>query len=378
MKFQKNTLRTWIEVDKKSIYHNIAEFRKIIKPDVKLMAVIKSNAYGHGLIDFAKTVENQIDWFGVDSITEGLKLRQKGLKRPILVLGYTLPSRIKEAAENNISLTVSTLDTLKHLTVLKNLPKFHIKIDTGMHRQGFFLKDLPAQAGLPQVIKILKRFKLAPEGLYTHLAAAKDKFYPDYSFKQIEIFKEADKLFKKAGYNHYFCHVAASAGALLYPESHFDMTRIGIGLYGMFSTKEAEVQTGVKLKPALTWKSIIGEIKTVPKNSFIGYDLTEKVLKLSRLAIVPIGYWHGFDRGFSNCGEVLVKNKRCKILGIVSMDMIVIDVSSVSGIKINDEVVLMGRQGKEKITAEDMALKIGTTNYEIVTRINPLIKRFYK
>ena len=126
--FQKNKFRTWIEVDKKAIYHNIAEFRKIIKPDVKLMAIVKSNAYGHGLLDFAKTAENKVDWFGVDSITEGLKLRQKGIKKPILVLGYTLPSRIKEAAKNNISLTVSTLDTFKRLAKLKNPPKGQMAI----------------------------------------------------------------------------------------------------------------------------------------------------------------------------------------------------------------------------------------------------------
>ncbi len=366
----KNKLRTWIEVDKKAIFHNISEFRKLIKPRVKLMAVIKSNAYGHGLVDFAKIVENNVDWFGVDSITEGLKLRQKGLKKPILVLGYTLPARLKEAAENNISLTVSTLELFKAIGLLKNQPKIHIKVDTGMHRQGFFVKDLP------QVIKILKRFKLEPEGLYTHLAAAKDKLYQAYSFKQIEDFKKADELFKKGG-NNYLCHVAASAGAMLYPEAHFDMIRIGIGLYGMFPTKESEIQTGIKLKPALTWKSTIGEIKNVPKDTYIGYDLTEKTLKSSRLAIVPIGYWHGFDRGFSSCGEVLVKGTRCKVLGRINMDMIVIDVSNVRNVKINNEIVILGSSGKEKITAEDMALKINTTNYEIVTRINPLIKRFY-
>ena len=380
----KNTLRTWIEIDKRAIFHNIAEFRKIIKPKTKLMAVIKSNAYGHGLVDFAKTAEDKVDWFGVDSITEGLKLRQKGLKKPILVLGYTLPSRLEEAAKNDISLTVSTLELLGAIGSLKIPLKIHIKIDTGMHRQGFFLKDLS------QVIKLLKRFKLSPEGLYTHLAAAKDRLYPSYSFKQIENFKKADDLFRKAGFKNYFRHIAASAGAMLYPESHFDMVRIGIGLYGMFPTKETEIQTDVKLRPALSWKSTIGEIKNVPKNAYIGYDLTEKVLKSSQLAIVPVGYWHGFDRGFSNCGEVLVKGKRCKVLGRVNMDMIIVDITNIDNksqisnlksqnkVKIGDEVVIIGKQGKEKITAEDMALKIGTINYEIVTRINPLIKRFYK
>lgn len=367
----KNTLRTWIEIDKKAIYHNIGEFRKIIKPSVKLMAIVKSNAYGHGLVDFAKTAENKVDWFGVDSITEGLKLRQKGLKKPILVLGYTLPSRVEGAIQNNISLTISTLDALEHLSAFKSPPKIHIKIDTGMHRQGFFLKDLP------QVIKILKQLKLFPEGLYTHLAAAKDRLYPSYSFKQIEDFKKADELFKKAGFKNYLRHVAASAGTILYPESHFDLARIGIGLYGMFPTKESEVQTEINLKPVLTWKSIISEIKNVPKGAYIGYDLTEKISKASKIAIVPIGYWHGFDRGFSNCGEVLVKGRRCKVLGRVNMDMIMIDISNVSSVKIGDEIVMLGNSKKEMIYAEDMALKIGTTNYEVVTRINPLIKRFY-
>ena len=348
----KNTLRTWIEVDKKAILHNIGEFRKIIKPGVNLMAVIKSNAYGH---DFAKTTENKVDWFGVDSITEGLKLRQKGLKKPILVLGYTLPSHLEEAAKSDISLTVSTLELLQKIASAKTRPKIHLKIDTGMHRQGFFLEDFP------KIIKLIKKFNLVPEGLYTHLGAAKDRLYPSVSLRQIEIFKKSDELFKKAGLKNYLRHVCASAGTLLYPEAHFDMVRIGIGLYGS----------------ALTWKSLIGEIKNVPAGSFVGYDLTEKTLKPSRLAVIPIGYWHGFDRGLSSMGEVLVKGKRCKIIGRVSMDMIIADVSGIKNAKPGNEVVIIGKSGKESINAEDVAQKIGTINYEVITRINPLIKRIY-
>jgi len=368
----KNTLRTWIEIDKNAVFHNIKEFRKLIKPDVKLMAVVKSNAYGHSLVDFAKIVENNADGFGVDSIVEGLKLRQSGLKKPILVLGYTLSSLIKDAAKNNISLTVSTLGALKHLAALKNRPKIHLKIDTGMHRQGFFLKDIPG------VIATLKKFKIEPEGLYTHLAIAKDRLQNPFSLKQIETFKKADNLFKHSfPKKNYVRHVAATAGAILYPEGHFDMIRVGNGLYGMFPTKELEIEKNVNLKPVLTWKSVIGEIKKVPSGAYIGYDLTEKTLKPSTLAVIPIGFWHGFDRGLSNCGEVLVKSKKCKVLGRVSMDMIVVDISSVSNVNINDEVVILGQSGKEKITPEDMALKINTINYEITTRINPLIKRIY-
>lgn len=369
---QKNLLRTWVEIDKKAIYHNIGEFRKVIKSEVKLMAIVKSNAYGHGLVDFTKATENKVDWFGVDSITEGLKLRQKKLKKPILVLGYTLPSLLEDAAKNDISLTASNFELINNIAKLKNKPKIHIKIDSGMHRQGFFLKNLP------YVIKLLKLFKLSPEGIYTHLAAAKNHLYPSFSLKQIEIFKKADDLFKKAKLKNYLRHITASAGTILYPEAHFDMVRIGCGLYGMFPTKELEFQTELNLKSALVWKSIIGEIKSVPKGSYIGYDLTEKTIKTSKLAVIPVGYWHGFDRGFSNCGEVLIKGKSCRVLGRVSMDMIVIDVSNISDVKINDEVIILGNSGKEKINAQDMASKINTVNYEIVTRINPLIKRFYK
>jgi len=367
----KNQLRTWIEVDKKAIFHNIDEFRKLIKPNVKLMAVVKSNAYGHGLVDFAKTTENKVDWFGVDSIMEGLKLRKIGLKEPILVLGYTLPSHLEEAAKNNISLTVSTFELLKAVGLLKTPPRVHIKIDTGMHRQGFFLEDLL------KIIKFLKKINLVPEGIYTHLAAAKDRLYPSISLNQIEIFEKADAIFKKSGFNNYLRHVTASAGTLLYPEAHFDMVRVGIGLYGLFSTREVEAQSDIKLKAALNWKSIIGEIKNLPENSYIGYDLTEKTLKPSRLAVIPIGYWHGFDRGLSSVGEVLVKGVRCKIIGRVSMNMIMVDVSGIKNVKPGDEVAIIGKSGKKSINAEDVAQKLSTINYEVVTRINPLIKRFY-
>lgn len=391
----RNLFRTWLEIDKKAILHNIAEFRKVIKPKTKFMAVVKSNAYGHGLIDFARTVENKTDWFGVDSITDGLKLRRKGLKKPILVLGYTLPSRLEEAAQNDISLTVSSFEALDQILKLKNPPKVHLKIDTGMHRQGFLVKDMP------RVVKLLKRFKILPTGIYTHFASAKDRFYPHYSLNQMEIFKKADRILKKAGFQNYLRHVAASAGALLYPNAHFNMVRIGISLYGMFSTKEIESQISlpdyrnreglkINLKPVLSWKSIIGEIKDISKGSFIGYDLTEKIARPTKAAVIPIGYWHGFDRGLSSIGEVLIKGKRCKILGRVSMDMIVIDITNVddkfnvqsskfktNDIKVGDEVVIIGKSGEENITAEDIAQKIGTISHEIVTRINPLIKRIY-
>jgi len=179
--------------------------------------------------------------------------------------------------------------------------------------------------------------------------------------KSDKVCKKSLKFLEERGIKPKIRHCANTAAAILFKESRFDMVRIGIGLYGS----------------ALTWKSLIGEIKNVPAGSFVGYDLTEKTLKPSRLAVIPIGYWHGFDRGLSSMGEVLVKGKRCKIIGRVSMDMIIADVSGIKNAKPGNEVVIIGKSGKESINAEDVAQKIGTINYEVITRINPLIKRIY-
>ncbi|MCX6701615.1 MAG: alanine racemase, partial [Candidatus Zambryskibacteria bacterium] len=182
--------------------------------------------------------------------------------------------------------------------------------------------------------------------------------------------------FKKEGFNP-IVHAGASSVAFVFPEAYFDMVRIGIALYGLWPSKEVEKSSKVKLKPILQWKTIIGEIKNVSKDSRVGYDFTEKFQKNSTIAICPIGYWHGYPRNLSSIGNVLVCGKRARILGRVSMDMIAIDISNISGVKVGSEVTLLGADGKKTISAEEVADWAGTSSYEIVTRINPLIKKFY-
>lgn len=383
-------LRTWVEIDKKALEHNLKEFLNIIPKKTRLMAVIKSNAYGHGLALVAQALTSyQLPvtklWFGVDSIVEGLRLRREGIKNPILVLGSTLSSRIKEAAENNIVITVSNLESLAALAKAKNRPapqgrgsprsesgrpQFHIKIDTGMHRQGF----LPSETF--KLIKLLKLFKLSPAGVYTHFAA-KDWGYPAYTELQLAEFKKALKLFERAGFRNLVRHAAASDATLLFPKAHFDMVRVGMGLYGYWPSWVAKVKhpRGVSLKPVLLWKAIVGEVKKIAKGSYVGYDLTEQVSRDTRIAILPIGYWHGYDRGLSGIGEVLIRGRRARVLGRVSMDMIVVDVTDTPKVKVGDTAVIIGQQGRDAIWADDLALKIGTSQYEFLTRINPLIKR---
>ena len=371
-------LRTWIEIDTKAIENNYRAFRSIISKNTKLMAIVKSNAYGHGLLDFSRTISDLgADWLGVDSITEALKLRKNGVVTPILVLGYVLPELIPVAIKNNISITVSNFETLK---IIKNSTgseqlKVHIKVDTGMHRQGFLLSE---QKKLMPKIKDLKG-KIFVEGLYTHFAAAKNPNFPDHTMKQIEEFKKWKEILKKAGFNP-ISHAAATSGTIVYPESHFDMVRVGISLHGLWPSQDVKkfAEKKMKIFPTFTWKVVISEIKKLPKGSRVGYDLTEELKRNSRIALCPIGYWHGYPRSMSGKGFVIVGGKKVKVLGRISMGMTVIDITDVPKARVGDEVILIGSSGKERISVEDFANQAGTINYEVVTRINPLIKKFYK
>ena len=386
-------VRTWIEINLKELSHNVGEFLRIIPKRTQFMAVVKSNAYGHGLVQVAKqlaelgirnkelgggihnskfAIHNSMLWFGVDSIVEGLRLRREGIKNPTLVLGATLPARLSDARESAIILTISNFDALRALSHLKEPPDFHIKIDTGMHRQGFLSKDILA------LLKMLKHSHLNPAGIYTHFAAAKDVAYPTYTKMQLAEFEKAVAAFHRAGFKNIVRHATASGGTLLFPETHLDMVRIGMGMYGYWPSEESRIknqESRFLLKPVLIWKTVITEIKEIPAGSAVGYDLTERVSRKTKIAVLPIGYWHGYDRGLSSVGEVLIRGKRVKVLGRVSMDMTVIDVTDVPWVKDGDEVVLIGKQKKDAIWADEVALKLGTTQYEVLTRINPLIRR---
>ncbi|NCN53165.1 alanine racemase [Candidatus Wolfebacteria bacterium] len=365
--------KTWIEISKKAIANNITTIRRLIKPKVKLWSVVKSNAYGHGLVDFAKTVnELEVDGFCVDSVAEGLNLRKNGIKKHILVLGPTLPDLFKDAEENKLTLTISNFDILNYLVKSKHQPMFHLKIDSGMHRQGFFPKEIT------QVIKLIKESEAKEKlgGVYTHFASAKDVNYPTYTNEQFNIFLKATTALEKAGFKKIIKHCSATGGTLVHENKyHLDAVRVGIGLYGLWPSKELFMQRkDINLKPALSWHTLISEVKNVKKGSFVGYDLTERVTKPTTMAILPIGYWHGFSRGLSGGGEVLVKGQKVKVLGKVSMDLVAIDISGLD-CKLGDRVTIIGKQKGNELLAFDTAQKLGTIHYEFLTRINPLIKR---
>ncbi len=361
-------LRTWIEIDRKALAHNFGVFKTLVPKRTKLMAVVKSNAYGHGLVDFSREMERQgADFLGVDSITEALALRREGIALPILVLGYTLPEMIAPAVDAHISLTVSSFEALRAIGRERRQPKIHLKVDTGMHRQGFLLKDLP---------KVVRSVR--PEGLYTHFAAAKNPAFPKDTENQLAEFKKWSEAFRKAGHKP-ILHAAATAGAMLFPASHLDMVRIGIGLYGLWPAKEIReyLKDRVTLSPALAWKSVLTEIKKLPKGERVGYDLTETLLADTALGVIPIGYWHGYPRALSSIGRALIRGRECRVVGRVSMDMLTVDLTSARGAKVGDEVTILGTDSRYVASAEGIAALTDSAWYEVITRLNPLIKRIY-
>lgn len=378
-----STSKTWVEISVSAIENNIRIFRSSLRTEAELMAVIKSNAYGHGLLEIARIARRSgVKWFGVDSLSEGLILRKAGFKESILIMGYTRPSQIEVVIKNNLDFVAydqNVLQTVRRLSeqgLLKKSPaNIHLKVETGTVRQGLAGQALIEYARQAMGIKGLK-----VRGVYTHFANIEDTTDHTLANLQLKNFNQALKQLKDAGCEPMIKHTACSAAALLFPETHFNLIRMGISLYGYWSSKETRAvaqkqHKAIALMPALTWKTIIAQIKDVPKGTAVGYGQTEKVTRKSKIAVLPVGYWDGYDRKLSGMGNVLIRGRRCKVVGRICMNMMMVDVTDVKGAAVEDEVVLLGSQKKDMITAEEFAGKVGTINYEVVTRINPWLPR---
>jgi len=344
------------------------------------MTVVKSNAYGHGLVPFAQAAARAgTDWFGVDNIDEALELRRAKITQPILVLGYTPHARLIDAAKNEISITVYNRESvfaISKLVLSTRKPlRVHVEIETGITRQGLSGKDLLDLA------KSLQRISgVFIEGAFTHFANIEDTTDSSYAELQLKRFKDALGQLAKIGVEPTVRHTACSAAAILFPQTYFNLARVGISSYGLWPSKETQavakrMNQVVVLYPVLTWKTMVAQIKSVQKGTPISYGLTERVQRDSKVAVIPVGYWDGFDRGLSSIAQVLIRGRRCKVLGRICMNMCMVDVTDIPSIRPEDEVVLLGAQGKDEVTAEEIAGKIGTINYEVVTRINPQLRR---
>jgi alanine racemase len=371
----------WIEIDSSALTSNIHQFRRLIGKNRILLATVKANAYGHGILEVAKIVlQEGADWLGVHSIDEGILLRQKKVNCPILVLGYVSNDELEQAIKYNLRLTVYNPETIKRLGSLtaqsRRKIRLHVKVETGTHRQGIREEDL-----LSFVEKIQMHPGLVLEGVSSHFANIEDTKDHSYARFQLDNFKKIYQKLEEDGIAIPIKHIACTAATILFPETYFDMVRIGIGMYGLWPSKETYLscilqnRKPIQLKPVLAWKTRIAQIKKIPKGAYVGYGCTFRATRETVLAVLPIGYYDGYSRDFSSVSYVLIKGQRAPVRGRVAMDFIMTDVTDIPDVRVEDEVVLLGEDGGDSITADDLAALTGTINYEIVTRINPRIPR---
>jgi alanine racemase len=367
-----------VEISRKALLGNARAFKKRLGR-AALCAVVKSNAYGHGLTEVSKTVQGQVDWFAVDNVDEAAALVRAGIRKPILILGFTPSWRMAEASRLGVRMTVSTVGQARAAKAAaartRRTTRLHVKVETGTTRQGAELRELPEIAAI-----IASSNFLVFEGLSTHYADIEDTADHSYAAGQLETYRNAVDLLEAHGIRPPVRHTACTAAAVLYPDTHFSMARVGIGLYGIWpspQTRRTAEDKGLELplEPVLAWKTRIAQVKEVKRGTPISYGRTERMPKDGRIAVLGIGYWDGFDRGFSSVGEALVRGERCKVMGRVCMNMCMLDVSQVPGVKAEDEVILIGRSRHAEMPVEALAGRIGTIPYEIVTRINPLTPR---
>lgn len=372
---------SYIEISKKNLKHNIGLFRDLLKPETKLIGVVKANAYGHGIREIVEASEKLFDCFQVDDLLELAEIR-KLTKKPVLVLGYIEDEALEVAVKLNGILSVYDLSRLKRLEAigakLKKKVAIHIKIDAFLGRQGLLPDDLHL------FIAQLKKCKhLKTEAIYSHFANIEDTSDFSHAQKQIDAFENAKLVFVESGFLDIMTHISASSGILVYEQMQHksDMVRLGVAMYGMWPSEELRERyqhAGFDLKPVMRWVSKVAQVKVLPSNHSIGYGLTYITKQPTKIAIIPQGYSDGYDRGLSNIGEVLIRGQRCPIRGRVAMNMFAVDVSDLKDVKAEDEVVLLGIQKGEEITAEEIAKKIDTINYEVTTRIWPKLPRILK
>ncbi|NTV55601.1 MAG: alanine racemase [Candidatus Moranbacteria bacterium] len=367
-----------IEISKKNLRDNFAAMKSLVRPGTEIVSVIKANAYGHGQNEVASVLEDVTDRFQADDLSE-LRLLRKITKKPVLVLGYVASDEIVEALRLEGTLSVYDTDHIMEVNeAARGLAKtvnVHVKIDAGLGRQGV----LPENVG--EVLGALKRCgHIRVEALYSHFANIEDTSDFSHAKKQIDAFQNAVSSFRANGHDTVKTHMSASSGIMMYETNGgvSDMVRPGIGLYGMWPSDDLKARFSrddFDLKPALRWVTHVAQVKMLPAGHSIGYGLTYITAKPTKVAVIPQGYSDGYDRGLSNAGEVLIGGTRCPVLGRVAMNMFVANVSHLSSVRREDEVVLLGEQGSERITAEEIAERLGTINYEVTTRISPLLPR---
>lgn len=361
------TDRAWIEINMNNLEHNVRQMKSIMPSDCELMAVVKAEAYGHGAFQIATHLQKiGVKAFAVATIDEGIHLRHYGITGDILILGYTCPSRAKELRRYNLIQTLIDYDHAVAMDVQGVKIRSHIKIDSGMHRLGFDVADFG---------KVCNSFMLPnieAEGIYTHLCVSDSLEDENIRFTQDQVaqFNQLLQFLLSIGFQRPKIHIQSSYGLLNYPEITCDYARVGIALYGVYSSLDDRTKQAVALRPVLSLKSRVVSIKDIPKGESIGYGKAFTAQRDTRIAIIPIGYADGVPKNLS-CGNgyVLIAGQKAPIVGRVCMDQMTVDVTDIPEAQVGMVATLIGKDGNSEISAEEMAACAGTITNEILSRL---------
>lgn len=370
---------TWIEVSRGALVHNLHLLHNRLTPGAQLMAVVKANAYGHGAVETARTLQQAgADRFAVATLTEAIELRQAGIMRPILVLGYTPPWQAASALANAVTLTVFELETATALHTAAHAAgqrlTIHVKVNTGMNRLGVRAEEAPALLAALATLD-----GLTVEGVFTHFATS-DELDKTHAEAQFTRFQALLDTLRRTGLRPPLAHAANSAALLTMPHTHLDLARSGIALYGL-DPDMAQCTLPAGFRPALAWKAIVTQVSDLAPGEAVSYGREFIADHPMRTATLPIGYADGFPRRPQTWGSVLIHGQHAPILGRVCMDQTVVDVTAIEAatgpVRQGDEVVIIGRQGDASISAESASVRVGTNNYDIVSRILARVPRIY-
>jgi len=374
MKTSSETTVTRAIIDLDAVVYNFRVIRKAVDRRVKILAVVKSDAYGHGLTEVARVLEREgADILGVGDVAEGSTLRSAGVAKPIMVLGLIPESAIPTALDKELTLTIASLKSAQQVAGVASakgcVAKVHCIIDTGMGRIGFQPDNAPEE-----IPAILQYSSIDVEGISTHFPRATAERDP-FTASQIKAFKNIIKRLGDNGVPFELTHAANSAAVINHPSAQFDMVRVGIMLYGVAPTKA--LQGKLDLRPAMRFETSVVFVKSVPEGTPLSYDHTYATPNATVIATIPAGYAHGVDFLLSNAGEVLVRGQRAPVVGRVCMDQTLVNVGHIAGVTVGDKVTLIGRDGKQSIAAEDVAERAHTIPYDVITRIGKMVPREY-
>ena len=369
-------ITTWAEINLAAIAHNVRELKRVAAPGAQFMAVVKADAYGHGAVQTARiALDNGTVMLAVSRVSEGIVLREAGIECPVLVLGYVSPGEIALSLQNNLTHTVFNRRQAEILSDIArqtgSSAKVHVKIETGMGRLGFeACNDV-----VNEVIAVARLDHLELEGIFTHFAMS-DTADKDYTRKQLARFQDVLHELRRTGVEIPLKHAANSAAIIDMPNTHLNIVRAGIAMYGLYPSEEVD-KSRVALRPAMSFKTQVGHIKRVPAGYRVSYGCTYVTKEPTLIATIPVGYADGYSRLLSSRSEVLIHGQRAPVVGRVCMDQCMIDIGHIDDPAVGDEVVLWGRQGEAILPVEDIAAKMGTINYELVCMVNVRVPRVY-